>query len=103
MRWNCRQARTTNRVQRRADGINFPAEKKFRSRRANASLAGAHAAAGVQFRGAPGGVLAQAFVRDVFAATDQRVLPRKIIQLRAQWESVFKNTDYFLVACALRK
>ena len=70
MRWNRGQARTTHWKKRRADGINLPAEKKFDSGCANASLARAHAAAGVQFGGAPGSVLAQTFVRDVLAAAD---------------------------------
>src|SRR5271170_2632708 len=103
MRRNRRQARTTHGKQRRADGINLPAEKKFSSGRANASLAGAHAATGVQFRGAPGTVFAQTLVWDIFAAADQRVRAREIFQLRTQWERVLQNADYLLVSCALRE
>src|SRR5271163_3757805 len=66
MRCDRRQARAAHGKQRRADGINLPAEKKFGCRCANAPLTRAHAAAGVQLRGAPTSVCAQAFVRHVF-------------------------------------
>ena len=103
MRWNCRQARATHRKQRRADGINLPTEKKFSGGSANASLAWTHAAAGVQFGSAPGRVFAQAFVRDIFAAADQRVRAREILQLGTQRECVLQNAHNFLVARALRE
>src|SRR5580704_7016078 len=103
MRCDCRQARATHGKKRRSDGINLPAEKKFGSGCANASLAGTHAAAGVQFRGAPGTVLGQAFVWHVFAAADQRVWAREIFQLGTQWECVLQDANNLLVAGALRE
>src|SRR5271170_3637382 len=103
MRWNCRQARATHGKKWRADGINRPTEKKFSSGRANALLTRNHAAAGVQFRGAPGTLFAQTLVWDIFAAADQRVWAREIFQVRTQWECVLQNADYLLVSCALRE
>src|SRR5271156_3746294 len=100
MRCNRRQTRTTYGKKWRADGINRPTEKKFSSGRANASLAGAHAATGVQFRGAPGTVFAQTLVWDIFAAADQRVRAREIFQLGTQWERVLQDANKFLISCA---
>jgi hypothetical protein len=101
MRWNCGQARTTHGKKRRADGIILPTEKKFSSGPANASLARAHATASVQFRGAPPAVFAQALVRDVFAAADERVWASEIFQFRTQWERFLQDANDFLETGAL--
>ena len=55
------------------------------------------------FAAAPPGVFAQALVRDVFATADQRVWPREIFQLGAQWECVLQDANNFLATGALRK
>lgn len=53
-----------------AHGLRFPAEQKLRGGTANASLAWAHAAAGLEFGGAPGWIRMQARVLDVLATAD---------------------------------
>jgi hypothetical protein len=103
MRWNSRQACTTHWKDRRTYGIYLPTKKKFGGRGADASLARAHAAAGVQFGGTPAAMFAQSFVRDVFAAADQRVWAREIFQLGTQRESVFQDAHTFPVTGALRE
>ncbi|MBZ5625908.1 MAG: hypothetical protein LAQ69_45545, partial [Acidobacteriia bacterium] len=58
---------------RGAHGLRFPTQQELDRSAADAALAWAHAAAGVQLGIAPAGTLADTIITDVFAAADQGV------------------------------
>src|SRR4029077_9373628 len=99
-RRHCRNTRTTRGEYRWTRGIHGPSEEKFGSRATDASLAGAHAAAGVQFGNAPRGMFSSTFERDILAAAEERVWLCQSCKLGAQRESILHCADHFPVTGA---
>ena len=84
--FGCGEAGDERREDGRTDRAWVPVEEEAGGCAADAALAGAHAAAGVEFCGAPGGMVTECVHGNVFAAADDGVALWQGLEFRAQGE-----------------
>src|SRR5439155_18084396 len=84
----------SHREDRRAHRFLFPAEEEFGGGTANAALAGAHPAAGLELGGAPAGMRAHAIERDILAAAEDCLRLGERAQLVAKCEGAMERRPH---------